>query len=85
MHRIDPSLLQFLPILTWAILLFIPLIVLLRRTGKSLWWLLLNLIPLLGGIVLHHCVHALAKTAGRSIASVAGMSGASRMFPTCAN
>lgn len=46
------SLAQFIPILFWTILLFVPLFALLRKTGQSFWWLLLLLLPILGGIIL---------------------------------
>ena len=49
------GLIMWLPSLVWvvwALLLAFPLFFVLRRTGKSQWWVLLALFPILGGAAL---------------------------------
>lgn len=46
------DILQFVPIIFWTIIISIPLYFLVKRSGQSLWWMLLCLIPLAGCIIL---------------------------------
>ena len=44
--------LRWVPIAIWTLALAIPLFFILRRIGKSYWWLLIALAPIFGGTVL---------------------------------
>ncbi len=43
---------QSLPLLIWTVALAIPLFFLLNRIGKSRWWIVMALVPIVGGTVL---------------------------------
>ncbi len=43
---------QYVPIALWTILLAIPLVFLVRRSGLSKLWMLLLVVPFLGGVAL---------------------------------
>ena len=43
---------QWIPLLVWTLVLGVPLFFVLKRTGKSRWWLLLAILPIVGGTVL---------------------------------
>jgi ABC-type maltose transport system permease subunit len=43
-------LIQMVPTLVWTVLIAIPLYVIIPRTGKSRWLLLVALVPMLGAI-----------------------------------
>lgn len=45
-------LIQMVPALVWTVLIAIPLYVIIPRTGKSRWLLLVALVPMLGAIAL---------------------------------
>ena len=44
--------LRFVPLALWTIVLAIPLFFMLRRVGKSRWWVLMALFPIVGGTIL---------------------------------
>ena len=48
----NDNLVQMIPMMVITVALAIPLFQMLRRTGKSMWWLLWVLLPFLGCIIL---------------------------------
>ena len=44
--------LRFVPLALWTLVLAIPLFFILRRVGKSRWWVLMALFPIVGGTIL---------------------------------
>ncbi len=45
------ALAQFIPLLIWSALAVIPSLTICRRIGKTRWWSVLAIIPLLGPVV----------------------------------
>ncbi len=46
------ELLSVVPLALWTLALAIPLFFILKRVGKSRWWILITLFPIVGGTVL---------------------------------
>ena len=46
------ELLRVLPLTLWTLALAIPLFFILGRAGKSRWWILMALFPIVGGTIL---------------------------------
>jgi hypothetical protein len=47
-----PELAQFLPVVILGLLALFPMSAILRRTGKSLWWLILCFFPPIFGVII---------------------------------
>ena len=45
-------LLSAIPLASWTLALAIPLFFILNRVGKSRWWILIALFPIVGGTIL---------------------------------
>ena len=44
--------LRVIPLALWTLVLAIPLFFMLKRVGKSRWWILMALFPIVGGTIL---------------------------------
>jgi hypothetical protein len=50
----DP--IAWIPLILWTLLFAAPLVKLLDRTGKPIWWIIVAMFPIVGGLVLLYVV-----------------------------